>query len=253
MKIMITGAEGMVGSRLSKYLTRKGHDVVEFQGDVTQWEDWWKYTDAVDGYDFLVHLAALAGVRPSFDNPDLYYNNNVEGTRNAIDFAEILCGGMLYASSSNAYEWWGNPYAATKKMNEVQAVDKNAIGMRFHTVWPGRDDMLFQKFARNDVTYVNRNHYRDFIHVEDLLDGIYTLMENFDHLIEVDHTVCDIGTGHATPVEEVAKIFNFDGEWRDENPTGERTHTKADVEYLLQLGWTPKYNILNKEHHKDYE
>lgn len=251
MKIMITGAEGMVGSRLSKYLTRKGHEVVEFEGDVLKWDNWVRYADTK--YDFLIHLAALAGVRPSFDNPELYYTNNVLGTQYAFEFASLACNDVLYASSSNAYEWWGNPYATTKKINEVQAVGKRAIGMRFHTVWPGRPDMLFRKFEQNEVTYVNRSHYRDFIHVEDLLNGIYTLMSNFDTLLNVGRTVCDIGTGHATPVEEVAKIFNFDGEWRDENPTGERTHTKADVEYLLQLGWTPQYNILNKEHHKDYE
>ena len=250
MKVLITGADGMVGSRLAKFLTREGHDVTEFEGDIREWDSWVKYVD--QRWDFLIHLAALAGVRPSFEDPETYYDNNVNGTFAALQFGALACDKTLYASSSNAYEWWGNPYAGTKKMCEVLAADKNAIGMRFHTVWPGRPDMLFRKFENNEVSYINRGHYRDFIHVKDLLNGIYTLMNNYYRVLS-DRRVVDIGTGHATPVEEVAKIFGFDGEWRDANPVGERTHTKADVEWLLQLGWTPEYNILIKEHHEDYE
>ena len=104
--------------------------------------------------DIIIHLAALAGVRPSFDNPELYYDVNVNGTRNMLEFAEANTKHILYASSSNAYEWWGNPYAATKIMNEIQCEDYSAIGMRFHTIWPGRDDMLFMKFKNNQVKYM---------------------------------------------------------------------------------------------------
>lgn len=251
MRVLITGAEGMVGSRLSKYLSRKGYDVVEFEGDITDWKNWEAY-QKFDMWDYLIHLAALAGVRPSFEDPEKYYKANVDGTFNALMFASNNVGKTLYASSSNAYEWWGNPYAATKKMCEVMAMDKNAIGMRFHTVWPGRPDMLFRKFEKGEVTYINRGHYRDFININDLLPAIHTIMENYYSILESKRVV-DIGTGHATPVEEVAKIMNFDGEWRDANPQGERVHTKADVEWLLQLGWTPYYNILNKDHHVDYE
>ena len=247
MLIAITGADGMIGSRLSKYLQRRGDSVVEIQGDITDWNTWVKYLDK--NYDVVIHLAALAGVRPSFEQPELYYKNNVEGTKLAFEFASMFDAKCLYASSSNAYEWWGNPYAATKKMNEIQAEGRKAVGMRFHTVWPGRDDMLFRKFENDEVKYINRGHYRDFVHVHDLIKAIGIIIDNFN---DVDPVV-DIGTGHVTPVEEVAKIFGFDGEWRDENPQGERVKTKADVEWLLQLGWTPEYNILNRDHHVDYE
>jgi len=250
MKVLITGSDGMVGSRLAKYLQRREHYVQHFEGDVTVWADWEKYGNVE--WDFVIHLAALAGVRPSFDDPEKYYHNNVMGTQNALEFGAYYANKMLYASSSNAYEWWGNPYAATKKMNEFQAMGSNAIGMRFHTIWPGRPDMLFRKFERDEVTYINRGHYRDFIHIFDLLDGIYTIMMNYDKVID-NHPVVDIGTGHSTPVEEVAKIMGFEGEYRDANPQGERVHTKANVEYLLNLGWTPTHNILNKDHHVDYK
>jgi UDP-glucuronate 4-epimerase len=195
-------------------------------------------------FDYIVHLAALAGVRVSFEQPELYYDNNVNGTREMLAFSESNSKRILYASSSNAYEWWGNPYATTKKMNEIQCEDYPAIGMRFHTIWPGRDDMLFKKLQRNDVTYINNNHYRDFVHVDDIMQAIWILMNNF---VDVGQKVVDIGTGHVVPVREVAKAMGYKGDYVDENPNGERESTKADIEPLLRLGYTPKWNILDYE------
>lgn len=246
MKVLVTGSDGMVGSHLVKKLEDNNHTIIKFgdDKDICNWDDWCSIND--EDIDVIVHLAALAGVRPSFDDPETYYKVNVDGTRNMLEFSETLPDvRILYASSSNAYEWWGNPYAATKKMNEIQAEDYHAIGMRFHTIYPGRDDMLFRKLERGDVTYINRNHYRDFVHVEDVTDAICILMAQFD-VAWMMQRVYDIGTGHVTPVEEVARLAGFDGEYRDDNPVGERTHTKADIEALLKLGFTPKRNILNE-------
>ncbi len=246
MRILVTGSDGMVGSRLVKFLKNNDCTVYEFgdDRDVRSQQDWQSFADL--DFDFIIHLAALAGVRPSFDNPELYYDVNVNGTRNMLEFAEANTKHILYASSSNAYEWWGNPYAATKRMNEIQCEDYSAIGLRFHTIWPGRDDMLFMKFKNNQVEYINRKHNRDFVHVDDIISAIYKLINNFESAI-IERRVYDIGTGHATPVEQVAKAFGFEGEWRDENPAGERVHTIADIEPLLKLGWTPKWNILDHE------
>ena len=151
MRIMLTGAEGMIGSKLKAHLGLNGYSVEQFHGDCCNWKDWEKYNQ---GYDYLIHLAALAGVRESIKDPDRYFTNNVLGTGNAFVWANqhVANGKVLYASSSNAYEWWSNPYAITKKINEVQAIHYNAIGMRFHTVWPGRDDMLFKMLERGQVT-----------------------------------------------------------------------------------------------------
>jgi nucleoside-diphosphate-sugar epimerase len=126
-------------------------------------------------------------------------------------------------------------------MNELQArVLNTSVGMRFHTVWPGRDDMLYKLLAAGSVKYINGDHYRDFIHIDDLCTAILTIMENYSNMSKV----VDIGTGHATPVLEVAKRFGFDGEVRFDSAPHERTITKADIEYLLRLGWTPTWNIL---------
>jgi len=247
----MTGTEGMIGSRLCKWLSDKGHTVTQFQGDITVYDNWQKYYDR--NFDFLIHLAALAGVRESFNNPEKYYEANVTGSLNAFNYARSCCRRMLYASSSNAYDWTGNPYATTKKMNEVQGACWQTIpniGMRFHTVWPGRDDMLFKKLQRSEVTYINDQHYRDFIHVEDLLRAIELLIDNF---MDVWHKqqVVDIGTGNSTSVSAVAKAMGYDGQYISENPVGERVHTLANIKWLTELGWEPKRDILNQEDHID--
>lgn len=248
--ILLTGGEGMIGSRLSKYLEDREYNVVELEGDVTDWNSWAMHLDKK--YHFVIHLAALAGVRDSFKYPEKYYHANVNGTKNAFAYANMCANRVLYASSSNAYEWWGNPYAATKKMNEVQAAENSipSIGMRFHTVWPGREDMLFRKLQNKKVIYVNSGHQRDFIHVEDLLRAITLLLQNFD-LVYNKQKVVDIGTGEATWVSDVAIRMGYNGPLVHENPEGERIHTQANIEWLKDLGWEPRRNILNEEDHVD--
>lgn len=246
---LITGAEGMIGSRLSKFLTDIGHSVTEFEGDVADWEVW----SGIDThYTYIIHLAALAGVRPSFDDPETYFHNNVTGTHNMFRFASRNAGGVLYASSSNAYEWWGNPYAATKKMNEVQAqcFSVPSIGMRFHTVWPGRDDMLFKKLQRGEVTYINKGHTRDFIHVEDLLKLIHLITLKFGKLV-AEYPVLDLGNGYSVNVSDVAKTMGYEGQYISENPRGERVDTIANIQWAHDLGWYPTRDILNVEDHVD--
>lgn len=235
--VLLTGAEGMIGSHLRSHLIESGYTVTSFEGDVCHQKEWSKYTP----HDFVVHLAAFAGVRASINEPESFYNNNVGGMECAVNFVQGSKCRLLYASSSNAKEWWTNPYATTKKMNELQAQAlSRSVGMRFHTVWPGRDDMLYKLLSAGKVTYINGDHYRDFIHIDDLCSAILTIMQNYSKIKDV----VDIGTGHATPVIEVAKKFGFDGEVRYDSAPHERTVTIADVEYLLKLGWTPTRNIL---------
>jgi len=254
MAILITGAEGMVGSNLKVHFEARGFNVVSFEGDATKKDNWKQYIG--EKYDAIIHLAAYPGVRQSFENPERYYYNNTMCMENFLQYGSQMSDKLLYASSSNAYEWWLNPYAGTKKMNECQARPYRAIGMRFHTVFPGRPDMLFRKLQNKEVTYINSEHKRDFIHVRDLCSAIETLVTNFDtvynsRLDVQDKGVVDIGTGHAVPVTEVAKIMGYTGEYVTAKAVGERVHTEAEVDYLLKLGWSPKRNILDVNCHTE--
>ena len=241
MHVLVTGHEGYVGSHLMEQLLKQNHTVGYFEGDLldTDWEN------LDERYDTVIHLAGLAGVRRSFSEPLEYYKNNVELSRRIFKYCERTNTNIMYASSSNAHEWWLNPSATTKQMLEEMAsmLTVKHIGMKFHTVWPGRDDMLYKRLIRDDVKYINEDHFRDWIHIEDLLNGLCTIMENCDI---IEQSVVDIGTGHITPVKQVAKKFGFTGEWRKGEAPGERMATCADVEYLLALGWTPKHNIMNE-------
>lgn len=243
----MTGTEGMVGTYLSEYLGKRGHSIIPFEGDTTDPNDWQQNYDncVFDGIvlNGIIHLAALAGVTPSIGNPELYYDNNVGSMRLMLDFANShSIKKVLYASSSNAAEWWTNPYGTTKKMNEIQAEPYSAIGMRFHTIWPGRRDMLYAKLENNEVTYVNAGHYRDMVHVEDVSSAIQVLLENFKELLP--QKVVDIGTGETVSVVDIVKASGYKGNYRTENPPGERVITQANIQWLTDLGWEPKWNIL---------
>ena len=252
---MITGAEGMVGRNLTKHLTNKGYNVVAFEGDATKTSSWEQYEG--EEYEAIIHLAAYPGVRQSFENPSRYYYNNTMCMENFLKYGIKMTKKLIYASSSNAQEWWLNPYAGTKKMNECQARPYKAIGMRFHTVFPGRDDMLFRKLERKEVTYINEDHRRDFIHVRDLCEAIETIAINFDTVYNYTLTtgsgpgVVDIGTGQSVSVKEVAQLMGYNGEYVRGTSVGERIETAADNQYLLKLGWKPKRNILDVNCHTE--
>ena len=246
MRILLTGHKGYIGSHMLARLQDDGHEVVTITGEMLDFDEGLLYTQH---FDFIIHLAALAGVRKSMEDPELYLKNNIETTRMMFRIAEKTKTGILYASSSNAKEWWVNPYAMTKRMNEMDAPQYNirSVGMRFHTVWPGRPDMLYQRLKKDQVSYINQNHTRDFIHVEDLCNALCTIMKKFDIITKDERNVVrDIGTGHAHPVSEVAKQFGFKGEWRTDPTPHERKATMADVEWLHALGWGPKRNIMNE-------
>lgn len=250
-RILITGVkwdkEGMIGSALIKYLRDKGYDCVAFEGDIREESSWRKYDD--QAFTNLIHLAAKPGVRESLDIPDYYWDVNVGGTSRAFEWAAYNGVDVLWASSSNAKEWWVNPYAASKKACEALAeISCPNIGMRFHTVWPGRDDMLFKMIEHDEVVYINTNHKRDFTHVDDICSAIELLMINqYDINTKKGNIVVDIGSGIGYDVLKVWEKYSKDPtkiELRTDPTPHERTETLADIELLTSLGWEPTKHII---------
>jgi nucleoside-diphosphate-sugar epimerase len=243
MKILVTGAEGNVGSALTQYLVTKGHLVVPFVGNVTDYWNWDKY---VGDFDALIHLAGIAGVRDSIGSAELYYDVNVGGMRNALNWAQFnSIPRVLYASSSNVHEWWLNPYATTKKMCEALATDCNAIGLRFHTIYPGREDMLYQRLLANDVSMINIKHRRDYIHINDVCSAIELTLENYDNLKR--NIWLDVGTGYSTSIVDVAMYLDYKGAYANNDTPHERTVTCADVHWLNNLGWIQTKDVLDRD------
>lgn len=156
-------------------------------------------------FDYVVHLAAQAGVRYSIDNPRAYTHANIDG------FLSVLEGSrhskvkhLVYASTSSVYglntemplkeesptEHPMALYAATKKANEMMAHSYSHLfrlpttGLRFFTVYGpwGRPDMalfLFAEAIRNNKPFNVFNHgkmIRDFTYVDDIVESIRRLM-----------------------------------------------------------------------------
>ena len=144
---------------------------------------------------------------------------------------------IIYASSSTAHEPWKNPYAMSKYCLE-QVSHKNSLGMRFTTVYGpnARENMLIPKILRNDVEFLNVNHSRDFIHVDDIISSIDTVMS------KPITGIIDVGTGVSNKLIDIAQHFKIDYLQSIGDET-ERLCNKADTTILNTLGWKTKVNL----------
>jgi nucleoside-diphosphate-sugar epimerase len=190
----------------------------------------------------VIHLAALTGVRNSFDKQEEYYDVNVNGSKAVFYACRRNNVPVIYTSSSNAEEWWTNPYAVTKKIME-EVAPKNSLGVRPHTIYPGRKDMLYWKLENTPekIGYINGTHTRDYTHIKDFCAGLFTLIENYDI---IDYKIVDIGTGNPIRVLDLADSFGWEGLIRLSNTPKERKDTMADTTLLTELGWKPKHKII---------
>lgn len=231
-KILITGAAGFIGFHLSKLLLDKDYEVIGIDNlndyyDIrlkegrlsilkknkyfTFYKIDLKSKEDIDNlfkkyrFDYVINLAAQAGVRYSIENPYAYVDSNLIGFVNILEACRYYpVKHLLYASSSSVYG--GNKvapfstehqvdhpvslYAATKKSNELMAHTYSYLykipttGLRFFTVYGpwGRPDMAYFLFA--DAIINNRpikvfNHgkmERDFTYIDDIVEGIYRLL-----------------------------------------------------------------------------
>ena len=153
----------------------------------------------------VIHLAAQAGVRYSIDKPRVYLKSNIDGSFNVIEASyKVNVKHLIMASSSSVYganrnmpfkeidktETQLSIYAATKKANESMAHSYSNIWkipitmLRFFTVYGpwGRPDMALFKFTKGIINntpidiYNNGNMYRDFTYIDDIVNGIYLLL-----------------------------------------------------------------------------
>ena len=159
----------------------------------------------------IVHLAAQAGVRYSIKNPDTYLNANILGTFNILKIAnKIKVKHLIIGSSSSVYgankkfpfqendktDHQVSFYAATKKSTEVLAHSYSSLWklpitmLRFFTVYGpfGRPDMAYFKFTKKILDgkkidiYNKGKMYRDFTYIDDIVDGIYKLLNKIPSL-----------------------------------------------------------------------
>jgi len=159
---------------------------------------------AVEGADVIVHLAALAGVRPSLADPARYMDVNVTGTQVLLNQIQDPSVRVVFGSSSSVYGGGKelpfhedlkvdrpvSPYAASKKAGEVLChtwhhLHGNPLTcLRFFTVYGPRQrpEMAIHKFARmitdGDAIpfFGDGGSRRDYTYVEDIVSGVRAAM-----------------------------------------------------------------------------
>jgi len=238
MDILLTGCDGFIGKHLNTYLSTK-HKVIGL--DVKSGNDL-LVCDLNYSVDLVIHLAARSGIKDSLNNPTDYWKNNVIASKRLFDHFKNTK--ILYASSSTAYEPFRNPYAMSKYAME-QIAPNNSLGMRFTTAYgPGaRESMLIPRILRNDLEYININHSRDFIHVNDIVSAIDVLIDSHIDTPYRYNGVIDVGTGITNTLTSIIDYFKLNVK-RLEGDEHERLDNKADINILNDLGWKPKYELI---------
>lgn len=160
-----------------------------------------------EGFDYVIHLAAQAGVRYSIDNPKAYIQSNIVGFNNILECCRTFpVRHFVYASSSSVYglnkeqpfsvhhrvDEPVSLYAATKRSNELVAHSYCHLfkipttGLRFFTVYGpwGRPDMAPMLFA-NAISkgepinvFNNGDLERDFTYIDDIVNGVFQVMKS---------------------------------------------------------------------------
>ena len=162
--------------------------------------------------DVVIHLAAQAGVRYSNENPRAYLESNINGTFELLEAARAYPPQhMLIASTSSAYganeempykevvkaDHQMSFYAATKKSTENMAhsyahlFNLPITMFRFFTVYGpwGRPDMALFRFTKAILNgdpidvYNNGNMSRDFTYIDDLVSGIWLLVDTIPNVL----------------------------------------------------------------------
>ncbi len=164
--------------------------------------------------DFIVNLAAQAGVRYSFIKPQKYIESNITGFVNILEIMKKLkLKNLIYASSSSVYgncksfpfkensklnplNFYGQTKLYNEKISEIYKKNykMNLLGLRLFTVYGpyGRPDMfipkILKKISKGSTLnlYNNGNHFRDFTYVEDVANIIFLIIKKFNLLKKVD-------------------------------------------------------------------
>ena len=163
-------------------------------------------------FDYIIHLAAQAGVRYSLENPFAYIQSNLVGFGNILEVSRVFkIKHLIYASLSSVYgmnkkipfstfDNVDHPislYAATKKSNELMAYSYSHLyqipstGLRFFTVYGpwGRPDMAYFEFTKKIVSgedikvFNNGEMKRDFTYVSDIINGILEVIKSLPESI----------------------------------------------------------------------
>ena len=296
---LITGGAGFIGSSLAVELLKNGHTVVSFDNfndfydpeikrrNIMRCSDFHQFSSVKgdirdkkaiqlvleSSFDVVVHLASMAGVRPSIEDPDLYYDVNINGTKNVLDACQkTKPKKLIMASSSSVY---GNnkkvpfsesdnvdrpisPYAATKKMNEVMAYNAHHLSglpiccCRFFTVYGPyqRPEMAIYKFTERILkeqkidVYNHGKCERDYTYIDDIVHGMCQIINT-----KFDFDVVNLGESQTiSTLDLITNIENECGMGAKKvmlpSQQGDVERTYADISHAKKTyKYSPKTSI----------
>jgi len=233
MRILVTGGAGFIGSHLVEKLLAAGHEVAILD-DFNDFYDPQIKRDNIaavskdtvihhvdlrdsaavrnvfhlEKFETIVHLAARAGVRPSIQYPQLYYDTNVSGTLHLLDAARVTgVERFIFASSSSVYgisktvpfsedqhlTQTLSPYAATKIAGEFlcstfsHLYQMRMVALRYFTVYGPRQrpDLAIHQFTRRIYAgqpidqFGDGTTRRDYTYIDDVIQGTMAAL-NYD-------------------------------------------------------------------------
>jgi UDP-glucose 4-epimerase len=290
MKTLVTGGAGFIGSHLCELLLARGHEVVALDSlvcgrmaNVKSFENHPRFRfvqadirdheplrPAFRGIDWVFHLAGLADIVPSIEQPANYYSTNVTGTFHVLECArEHGVKRLVYAASSSSYgipDVYPTPetspiqpqypYALTKYMGEelvlhwAQTYKLPALSLRLFNVYGPRSRttgtygavfgvFLAQKLNGKPFTVVgDGTQTRDFTYVTDVTEAFLCAAES-DHSGEA----MNIGSGNHYSVNRLVELLGGDVSYIPKRP-GEPDCTFADVTKIKRLlGWEAKVSF----------
>jgi len=290
MKVIITGGAGFIGSHLADFLIDSDYEVVVvdnlsigrpenfshlleypsftfIEADITNFDE---IEPIFKNTDWVFHLAALADIVPSIENPTEYYNANVNGTFNVLQACrKHQVKKIIYAGSSSCYGipeeyptketsaiYPQYPYALTKNIGEqlvmhwCQLYNLPAVSLRFFNVYGPRARtsgtygavfgvFLAQKLAKKPYTVVgDGNQTRDFTFVSDVVDAIFTAAKS-----DLSGEVINIGSNNTYSINRLVELLEGEVVYIPKRP-GEPDCTWADITKAKQLlNWKPNVSL----------
>jgi len=220
-KLLITGADGMVGSHLCRQLQALNYSYSKLtrkNGDIAAAETW----QSIEPHDVVVHLAAQTFVPNSWKNPAQFIETNSMGTLQALEYCRKHGAALIFMSSylygnpaalpipETAALYTPNPYALSKKMAEDFCRFYNSsfqvpvtILRPFNLYGAGQDTsflipMLIQQSLENEAFRVKDLHpRRDYLYIDDFIKALISC-------IPLDgYHVLNIGAGSSYSVLDI--------------------------------------------------
>ncbi len=296
-RVLVTGGAGFIGSHVAEKLLARGDDVLVLDSFNDFYDPRIKRANAaalkgarvVEGDirdaalvarvfaehrpDAVVHLAAMAGVRPSIREPLLYTDVNVRGTQILLEeLRSRPTTRFIFASSSSVYgDRTGapfreeddihrpvSPYAATKRAGELLAYTHHHLFgipttcLRFFTVYGPRQrpEMAIHKFVdavhrkKPIPFYGDGSSRRDYTYIDDIVDGVMRALDRCE-----GYEIYNLGESQTTSLGDLVRMI---GEATGIEPVLERlpaqpgdvAMTCADVSKARKrLGYEPRTSV----------